>query len=85
MAIQMTIDLPEELGLDEADLKWRLAAKLFDERLITKAQAATLIGTTLEGFILGVGKYGVSLLQYSPEELEEEVREMMAESAEGVE
>ena len=69
MAIQMTVDVPEELGLDETDLKWRLAAKLFDEGLVSSGQAADIVGVTKREFILGVGKYEVSVFQYGIEEI----------------
>ena len=69
MSIRMTIDVPDELGLDETDLKWRLAAKLFDEGLISSGQAADIVGVTKREFVLGVGRYQVSVFQYGIEEI----------------
>ena len=75
--VTLEFEVPIHLELDETELKWRLAAKLFDEGEITSGQAAIIIGVSKRDFILGVGRLEVSVFQYTPEELEADVRSAM--------
>lgn len=85
MTITLDIELPDDSDLDAESLKWHLAGKLYDRNLISRGQAARMLGVTLEEFILGVGKYEVSVFQYTAEEVEAEVQREMARRAQPVE
>lgn len=84
MTVTLELELPEGLELDERELKWHLVAKLFDRGLVSQRKAAKMLGVPLAEFVLGVGKYEVSIFQITPEELEEEVRRMRERRAEHV-
>lgn len=73
MTATLDITLPSSVQLTESELKMILAAKLFDLGELSSGQAAELAGITKREFIESVGKYGVSIFQYSAEELERDL------------
>ena len=73
MTATLDITLPPSVRLTESELKMILAAKLFDLGELSSGQAAELAGITKREFIESVGKYGVSIFQYSAEELERDL------------
>lgn len=50
-----------------------LAAKLFDEGLISSGQGADMVGLSKHAFIEMLGKYKVSIFQYDSKEIEEDI------------
>lgn len=69
--IEMKFQLPMTLSEDEVRLL--LAVKLFEESKITLGQAANLAGFTKRAFIDVLDRYAVPVINYSPEELRQEV------------
>ena len=67
----LTVKVPE--GLDRAKRE-RLAVALFDAELLTQGQAAEMVGVSLSEFLSFLGRYGVSVFQYSAEEAISEAR-----------
>jgi Uncharacterised protein family (UPF0175). len=51
-----------------------LAIKLYEVGRLTLGQSAKLAGYSKRAFIELLGKYGVPVVAYSPEELREEVK-----------
>jgi predicted HTH domain antitoxin len=68
-AFQM--ELPPEVSEDEARLL--LAIKLYELGCLSLGQSAKLAGYSKRAFIELLGKYGVPVVAYSPEELRGEV------------
>ncbi len=50
-----------------------LAAKLFDEGIISTGQGAEMVGLSKRAFIEMLGKYNVSIFQYTIEDIEEDI------------
>lgn len=71
MSIQ--INLPEGLKISAFELQVLLAAKLFEEGLITSGQGAAMVGLSKQAFIELLGKYKVSVFQYDIDEIEEDI------------
>jgi predicted HTH domain antitoxin len=71
MSIQ--IDLPEGLKITRFEINMLLAAKLFDEGLISSGQGAVMVGLSKQAFIEMLGKYKVSIFQYDIHEIEEDI------------
>ncbi|MBK7872986.1 MAG: UPF0175 family protein [Saprospiraceae bacterium] len=71
MSIQ--INLPEGLQISPFELNMLLAAKLFDEGLITSGQGAEMVGLSKQAFIEMLGKYKVSVFQYNINEIESDI------------
>ncbi|HLC42595.1 MAG TPA: UPF0175 family protein [Methylomirabilota bacterium] len=57
------------------ELKMLAAVKLYELGRISSGKAAALAGIDRVSFLLGLGRYRVSVFNYTPEELEREVAE----------
>jgi predicted HTH domain antitoxin len=57
------------------ELKMLAAVKLYELGKISSGKAAALAGTDRVSFLLGLGRYRVSVFNYGPEELERELGE----------
>jgi predicted HTH domain antitoxin len=69
---ELRVDLPPEVPVEEARLM--LMVKLYETGRFSLGQAATLAGYSKTGFIEVLGKLGVPVFDYPPEELREESR-----------
>jgi predicted HTH domain antitoxin len=67
----LQIELPLEISEDEVRLL--LAIKLYELGRLSLGQAAKLAGYSKRTFIELLGKHGVPVVSYPPEELREEV------------
>lgn len=76
MTATVELDLPDSVHLSDKELKMILAAKLFDLGELSSGQAAKMVGISRREFIESVGKYGVSIFQYTSEEVEEDLRRL---------
>lgn len=68
----ITIQLPET-ELSDFEARMILASKLYEMGRLSSGQAARVVGVSRREFIETVGTYGVSVLQYSPEELAQDI------------
>ncbi|HQZ98253.1 MAG TPA: UPF0175 family protein [Pyrinomonadaceae bacterium] len=73
MTATVELQLPESVSITNDEIKMIVAARLFDIGELSSGQAAKLAGITRRDFIESVGKYGVSIFQYSVEELERDL------------
>jgi len=71
MSIQ--VNLPDGLNLSQFELGMLIAAKLFDEGLISSGQGAAMVGLSKQAFIELLGKHKVSIFQYNIEDIEEDI------------
>lgn len=69
LAVPFSEDLLE-LGLRPA-----IAVKLYKEETLTLAKAAKLAGQSLESFIERLGKLGIPIVNYSPDEIDQELKD----------
>lgn len=73
MTATVELQIPENLKITDDEIKMIVAARLFDIGELSSGQAAKMAGITKREFIESVGKYGVSIFQYSAEELREDI------------
>ncbi|NES20001.1 MAG: UPF0175 family protein [Symploca sp. SIO3E6] len=71
MPNQLTIELPVDITLQEA--KFLLAAKLFEIGKLSLGQAAELSEYSKPTFMELLGKVGIPVFDYPPEDLEQEM------------
>lgn len=71
MATTLRIELPSSLSEDEARLLF--AVKLFEVGKVSLGQAAKIAELSKRAFLEILGRYGVPVFNYSPEELRNEV------------
>jgi len=69
--IEMTLDLPMSVTKDEAQTM--LAVKLYETERASLGQAARIAGYSKRAFIEILGKYKVPVINYSPDDLREEL------------
>lgn len=69
----ITIDLPDSVELGEQEAKIYLVSRLFEVGILSLAQAAEVVKMNKREFMEVIGDYGVSLFNYSPEELVKDV------------
>jgi predicted HTH domain antitoxin len=76
----LTIDLPDNVDLNDKEAKMMLASKLYEKGKLTLTQAADLVGYSKETFMELLADYDVSLINYSPKELDEDIENAQAHS-----
>lgn len=69
----LVLDLPEDVELDEREVKTLLAAKLFEKGTLSLGQAANLAGYTKGTFMELLGNYNVSIFNVDEAELENDI------------
>ena len=70
----VTLKLPDTVDLDDKDVAMLVAAILYEKGKLSLGQAAEMAGLTKRTFAELLGKYGVSLFNYSPSELSRDVK-----------
>lgn len=70
----ITLQIPDNVPLDEQEARMLLAAKLYEKGTLSLGQAAELAGYSKRTFMELLGKYNVSIFNYSAEELENDIR-----------
>ncbi len=80
-------DLPEALGKTpeefEQELRFLVAAKLYEMGRISSGRAAALAGVGRIEFLNSLGRYRISVFNYPLEELEREIQEARARVRQG--
>lgn len=69
----LTVNLPSTVEVDEKELLLMLASKLYEKGKLSLGQAAELAGYSKRAFIEVLGNYGVSVFNYSADDLERDV------------
>lgn len=69
----LTINIPDTADIDDKEAKMLLASRLFEKGKLTLGQAAELAGYSKRTFMELLADYDVSLINYSPEELDEDI------------
>jgi len=70
----ITIDLPDSLDLNDGEARMVFASKLYEMGKLSMGQAAELAGYSKRTFMELLADYGVTIFNYSPEELEKDVK-----------
>lgn len=69
----LTLELPDTVNIDEQEARILLAVKLYERAVLSIGQAADLAGYSKRTFMELLGKYGVSVFNYPPSDLEKDV------------
>lgn len=69
--VELKLDLPSNLSKDE--VQTLLAVKLFETGRVSLGQAAKLAGYSKRAFIEVLGHHQVAVINYSPDDLREEI------------
>lgn len=69
--VELTLDLPSNMSKDKAQIL--LAVKLYETERVSLGQPAKLAGYFKRAFMEILGKHNVSVFNYSPDDLREEL------------
>ena len=69
----ITVNLPEMSDLSDFELRMMLASKLYEQRKLSLGHAAEVANLSKRTFAELLGVYGVSLFNYSGEDLARDV------------
>ncbi len=67
-----SINLPETVQRNTEELKIIIATKLYEQGILSLGQGAELAGLSKRTFIEILGKYNVSLFNYSAEDIKKD-------------
>jgi predicted HTH domain antitoxin len=73
MSQTLTLNLPKTIKFDERELVLILAAKLYEQGKLSLGQSAELAGFSKRAFMEVLGNYGVSVFNYSADDLESDL------------
>ena len=69
----LTLNLPKTVKLEERELLLILATKLYEQGKLSLGQAAELAGFSKRAFMEILGDYGVSIFNYSADDLDSDL------------
>ncbi len=69
----LTLNLPKTVQFEERELLLILATKLYEQGKLSLGQAAELAGFSKRAFMEILGNYGVSIFNYSADDLERDL------------
>ena len=70
----LTIQFPSDVDIDEKEAATVLAAQLYEMGKLSLGQAAEVAGYSKRTFMELLGKYGVSVFNYSADEIENDLK-----------
>lgn len=71
--MKIVLNIPENINSKTFDLPIYLAAKMYEDGLITAGQGSEMVGLSKRAFIEILGKYGVSLYSKSIDDLNKDI------------
>lgn len=69
----LNLDIPDSPDLDDIELKMSLASKLYERGRLSLGQAASLAGYSKETFMGLLADYGVNLINYPSNQLNDDI------------
>jgi predicted HTH domain antitoxin len=69
----LTINIPEQIDTKTFDVQTYLAAKLYEDAILSAGQAAVVAGISKRDFIEILGRYGVSAFSESIADLNSDI------------
>ena len=70
----LTFNMSDSVDLDNEEVDMLLATKLYEEGKLSLSQAAELVGLSKRTFSELLGKYNVSLFNFSADDLSRELK-----------
>lgn len=73
-AMQVTIDLPDDVGLDEHEAKERVVALLYEAGTLSEKQGCDVLGLSRRAFQEMLSEHDVAYMTSDPEDIQYELR-----------
>lgn len=74
MMKKFTFNIPDTVDLDNEEVAMLLATKLYEQGKLSLGQAAELVGLSKRTFAELLGKYNVSIFNFSADDLSRELK-----------
>ena len=71
------LNIPDIAEFDELEATMAIAARLYSVGKLSLGQAAAVVGLSKQSFMGSLGDYGVSVFNYSPDDLEKDIQTAM--------
>ncbi len=68
------MQIPDNVQINEFELKMLIASKLFEDGRLSSGQAAEIVGISKRAFLEVLGKYQVSLFGYTIDDIKEDLK-----------
>ncbi len=68
------LNVSDNADFDELEAKMAIVARLYSVGKLSLGQAATVVGFSKQALMESLGDYGVSVFNYSPDDLESDVQ-----------
>lgn len=75
------LKIPHSVDISEAEAKMILAARLYEKGELSLGKAAEFAGLTKRNFMESLGQYDVSVFNYPPEDIEQDVANAKAHNS----
>ncbi|MBB4062147.1 putative HTH domain antitoxin [Salinibacter ruber] len=72
--MQVTIDLPDDVGLDEHEAKERVVALLYEAGTLSEKQGCEVLGLSRWAFQEMLSEHDVAYMNSDPEDIQYELR-----------
>jgi len=69
----LTLNIPDTVDFDDNEALMAIASRLYEKGKLSLGQAADLAGLSKQTFMEILGNYGVSVFNYPPTELEQDI------------
>jgi predicted HTH domain antitoxin len=69
----VTLTIPDSLDVDSLEVARIVATQLYEQGKLSLGEAADLVGLDKRAFIEMLGQYGVSIFNYPPSDLADDV------------
>lgn len=70
----LTLEIPDTIEMEKSEILMLLASKFYEQGRLSLGQAAEFAGLSKRTFAELLGKYNVSIFNYSADELAKDVR-----------
>lgn len=70
----ITLNVPDNIELDQHEAAMLIATKLYEQGKVSMGQAAELAGFSKSTFMELLSRYNVSIFDYDPSELVEDIK-----------
>ena len=71
---KIEIEFPDNVNIEQDDIKWLIASKLYEKGKMSLGQSADMVGVSKRTFIEMLHKYDVSVFNQGNDSIEDDIR-----------
>lgn len=70
----LVLNIPDTIEIEDSEALMAIASRLYEKGKLSLGQAADLAGLSKRAFMEVLADYGVSIFNYSPDDLDKDIR-----------